>query len=103
MGDDAVAVLKEEQHLGVPIVGRKRPAMAENDRVARAPVLVVDLRAVFGRDRAHCSVFLSLNSIERTLSGIRADLYVSCGTMTGDFLKRPSAFYSLYCLEGKFS
>jgi hypothetical protein len=41
--------------------------MAENDRVARAPVLVVDLRAVFGRDRAHCSVFLSLNSIERTL------------------------------------
>jgi hypothetical protein len=28
--------------------------MAENDRLARAPVLVVDLGAVLRRDRAHC-------------------------------------------------
>ena len=29
MGDDAVAVVQEEQHLGVPVVARKRPAVAE--------------------------------------------------------------------------
>src|SRR4051794_7751725 len=53
MGDDAVAVLEEEQHLVVPIVSRKRPAMAEDDRFARTPVLVEDLRAVARRDRRH--------------------------------------------------
>jgi hypothetical protein len=39
MGDHPVPPLEEEQHLGVPVVGRKRPAMAEDDRLARAPVL----------------------------------------------------------------
>src|SRR4029077_20758797 len=28
MGDDAVAVLAEEQHLGVPVIARQRPAVA---------------------------------------------------------------------------
>ena len=46
VGDDAVAVLEEEQQLGVPIVARKRPAMAEDDRLSRAPILVEDLGAV---------------------------------------------------------
>ena len=27
MGDDAIAVIEEEQHLRVPVVGRQRPAM----------------------------------------------------------------------------
>ena len=53
MGDDPVAVLQEEQHLGVPVVGRQRPAVAEDDRLARAPVLVENLRAVLCRDHAH--------------------------------------------------
>src|SRR3954447_23777041 len=53
VGDDAVAALKEEQHLGVPVVGRERPAMAEDDRFARAPVLVEDLRAVGRGYRGH--------------------------------------------------
>ena len=45
--------VQEKQELGVPIVGRKGPAMAENDRLPRAPILEEDLRA-FGRgDRAH--------------------------------------------------
>jgi hypothetical protein len=35
MSDDAIAVAQEEQHLGVPIVAGKRPAMAEDDRLAR--------------------------------------------------------------------
>ena len=53
VGDDPIAVIEEEQHLGVPVVGRQRPAVAEDDRLARAPVLVEDLRAVRGGDRAH--------------------------------------------------
>ncbi len=53
MGDDAVAVRDEEQHLRVPVVGRERPAMAEHDRLARAPILVEDLDAVFGGDGGH--------------------------------------------------
>ena len=53
MGDDPVAVLEEEQHLGVPVVGGQRPAVAEDDRLARSPVLVEDLRAVCRGDRAH--------------------------------------------------
>ncbi len=56
MGDDAIAVLEEEQHLRVPVVGRQRPAVAEHDGLTRAPVLVEDLDAVLGGDRAHtCS------------------------------------------------
>jgi hypothetical protein len=52
-GDDPVAVPQEEHHLGVPVVGRERPAVAEDNWLARAPVLVEDLRAVGRRDRAH--------------------------------------------------
>ena len=33
VSDDAVAMLEEEQHLGVPIVAREGPAVAENDRL----------------------------------------------------------------------
>ena len=39
-GDHPVTVLQEEQHLGVPVVGRERPAMAEHDRLSRPPILV---------------------------------------------------------------
>src|SRR5438874_3348492 len=53
MGDDAIAVLEEEQHLRVPIIGRQRPAMAEHDGRTFAPILVEDLNAVLGGDRAH--------------------------------------------------
>jgi hypothetical protein len=51
--DDAIALVEEEQHLDIPIVSRKRPAMAEDDRFARTPVLVEDLRPVARRDRRH--------------------------------------------------
>ena len=51
IGDDAKAAIEEEQHLRVPIVGRQRPAMADHDGLAGAPVLVENLGAVFGGDR----------------------------------------------------
>ena len=53
MGDDAIALLQEEEHLGVPVVGAQRPAVMEHDRLALAPVLVEDLGAVFGGDVGH--------------------------------------------------
>src|SRR6201997_2713686 len=39
MGDNAIAVMQEEQQLRVPIIGRQRPAVAAHDRRARTPVL----------------------------------------------------------------
>src|SRR5712691_10872085 len=53
VGYDAIAVLEEEQHLRVPIIGRQRPAVAEHDGLTFAPVLVEDLNAVLRRDSAH--------------------------------------------------
>ena len=50
MGDDAIAVIEEEQHLRVPVIGRQWPAMAEHDRLTFAPVFVVDPRAILGGD-----------------------------------------------------
>ena len=35
MGDDAITVIEEEQHLRVPVIGRQRPAMAEHDGLTR--------------------------------------------------------------------
>ena len=51
--DDPVAVVEEEQHLGVPVVGRQWPAMAEHDRLTGTPVLVEDLESFGGGDCTH--------------------------------------------------
>src|SRR5262249_8598586 len=51
--DDSIAVRAEKEHLVVPGIAAQRPAVAEDDGLAFAPVLVVDLRPVLGRDRAH--------------------------------------------------
>ena len=53
MGDDAIAVVEEEQHLRIPVVGRQRPTMAEDDGLSFAPILIIDLDAVFGFDCTH--------------------------------------------------
>ena len=53
MGDHAKAAVQEEQHLRIPVIGRQRPAMAKNDGLTRAPVLVKDFGAVLGGDRWH--------------------------------------------------
>jgi hypothetical protein len=56
MGDDPIAVVKEEQHLRIPVVRRQGPTVAEHDRLALAPVLVKDLNAVLRFDNAHVSL-----------------------------------------------
>src|SRR5690606_16386805 len=54
VGDHAIAVGGEEQHLRFPAVRVQRPAVAEGDHraVLRAPVLVVQAHAVGGDDVA---------------------------------------------------
>src|SRR6266849_5609196 len=53
VGYDTIALLEEEQHLRVPIIRRQRPAVGENNRLTRSPILVVDLCSIFGRNCRH--------------------------------------------------
>ncbi len=53
VGDAAITVLGEEQHLVLEGVRAQRPAVAEHHGLPLAPVLVIELHAVFGGDRAH--------------------------------------------------
>jgi hypothetical protein len=53
VGDATVAVRGQEEHLVLKRVRGQRPAVAEDDRLPLAPVLVIDLRAVLRLDDAH--------------------------------------------------
>src|SRR2546429_7561913 len=53
MRDHAIAAIHEEHHLPVPVICRQWPAMAEDDGLSLAPVLVEDLNAVLRLDFAH--------------------------------------------------
>ncbi len=53
MGNDPVALAEKEHHLRIPVVRGERPAMAEDDGLSLAPVLVEDLDPVLGGDRGH--------------------------------------------------
>src|SRR5580658_3878223 len=65
VGYDAEAVVEEEHHLSVPIIGGQRPAVAKYDGLTLAPVLVIDLRSIFRCNRRHrYSPFLCLSQPE---------------------------------------
>jgi hypothetical protein len=67
VGNDAIAVGNEEQHLHVPVVRRERPAVVKHNGLGifRAPVLVEDGCAIFGRDCCiESSPFVSLSISE---------------------------------------
>src|SRR5256885_10522571 len=49
--DDAKAFPDKEKHLRIPVVRRKRPTVAEDDRLSAPPVLIIDVDV--------CSVFFS--------------------------------------------
>jgi hypothetical protein len=68
VGNDAIAVGKEEHHLRIPVVGREWPAVAEHDRLPLAPILVEDLNAVFGGDGGHLIVSVAF---ARVCGGVR--------------------------------
>src|SRR5712691_6210001 len=73
VGYDAIAVLEEEQHLRVPIIGRQRPAVAKHDGLTFAPVLVVDLRPIFRRNCRHVMFSFALASLKGS-SGLRSQI-----------------------------
>jgi len=58
VGDDAIAMLAEEQHLSIPVVRGERPAVTEHYRLSLSPVLVVNLRTVFGSNGGHNRLLL---------------------------------------------
>jgi hypothetical protein len=55
VGDDAIAIGKEEQHLRVPVVRRQRPAVVKHNGlgILRAPVFVENRCAILCGDRRH--------------------------------------------------
>ena len=53
MRDAAISARSQKEHLVFKRIRGERPAMAEDHRLPGAPVLVVDLRAVLGCNRAH--------------------------------------------------
>src|SRR4051812_32177265 len=53
VSDDPIALRTEEKHLAVPSVGRKRPAVAEYNRLSSSPVLIKNFRSVFNGDHRH--------------------------------------------------
>jgi hypothetical protein len=65
--DDPVTVTQEEQQLRVPVVRGKRPSMTEDDGLARAPVLVEDLRSVLCGDGACTHGIISSFLLENVL------------------------------------
>jgi hypothetical protein len=62
--NNAIAQLAEMQHLPVPIVRAQRPTVRENDRLPRAPILVVNLCSVLRRNRSHGFASLSLMQMQ---------------------------------------
>src|SRR6266566_6606813 len=91
MGDDAIAVFEEGQHLRVPVIGRQRPAVAEDDGLPFAPIFIVDLRSIFGCDRAHIFALLTVqsrlpcfisdkNQVRRSVSSIQTSIRLAVAT-----------------------
>jgi hypothetical protein len=58
VGDAAVPPRGEKHHLVFPGIRAQRPSVAEDHRLSPAPVLEVDLRVVFRRDRGHTMLSL---------------------------------------------
>src|SRR5262245_50529762 len=52
----AITVTEKEQHLVIPVISGKRPAMAEYNRLTLAPVLVEDFNAVLRFNKTHVTL-----------------------------------------------
>ena len=51
--NDTIAAVEKKQHLRIPVIGRKRPAVTEHDGLTLAPILVKDLNTVLSFDETH--------------------------------------------------
>src|SRR6266550_4425986 len=53
IGDASIAARSEKEHLIFKGICGERPAVTENDGLSFAPIVVIELCAVFGGNRAH--------------------------------------------------
>jgi hypothetical protein len=65
VGDASITIPGKKKHLILKGIGRQRPAMTEDYWLSRAPVVVVNLRSVFCRDRAHFNPFFLVSNTRR--------------------------------------
>src|ERR1700689_4580550 len=72
VSNHSIAALEEKQHLSIPIVRRKRPSVMEHDRLAGAPILVIDLCSVFGFEERKNSSSFCLGGFVGCSSAFRA-------------------------------
>src|SRR5207247_3328772 len=95
-GNDAETFADEKKHLRVPVVGRQRPTMAEDDGLSFAPVFIinVDVSSVFFPCgyvwhcsspfllMAHCRPrFISdSNQVRRSVSSIQTSIRLAVAT-----------------------
>src|SRR6266550_3036236 len=88
MGYDAIAVIEEEQHLRIPVIGRQRPTMTKDNRLSFAPVLVIDIdvsSVFFSYGYVWHSSFLCM-FVDDPLSGrILSQLGIKCGFLIAQF------------------
>src|SRR5436305_7430996 len=88
MGYDAIAVIEEEQHLRIPVIGRQRPTMTKDNMLPFAPVLVIDVdvsSVFFSYGYVWHSSFLCM-FVDDLLSGrILSQLGIKCGFLIDQF------------------
>jgi hypothetical protein len=71
MRDAAVTARGQKEHLVLKCVRAQRPPVAEDDGLSRAPVIEINLRPVFCRDRAHAFVpFILVWLLARDAEGV---------------------------------
>src|SRR5580658_93085 len=95
--DNPIALAEEKQHLVVPVVGRERPAVAEYDGLALAPVFVENLRAVFGGDGGHDT---SPGLLRFDAGRLQSRRFQSCARRT-TLQQSPNERFSKTCTIGR--
>src|SRR5450830_674769 len=96
MGDAPIAAGGQEHHLSLPTIRTEGPAVAEHHRLSCAPVLVIDLRTVFRRDRAHVCLRFSRSGDwpDRPLGAIRTSNRPLNTNASGSTLSFPLKAYT---------
>src|SRR5579864_1862432 len=84
VSDHAIALIEEEHHLVVPIIGRERPAVAENDGLTFAPVLIINFDSVFRCNRGHMTSLSGCKSVGRHYARIARIFCERAMTSAGD-------------------
>src|SRR5262245_16696457 len=108
MGDATVPARGQKEHLVLEGIGAERPAVTEDDRLPVAPILVVDLRAVFGDYRRHitlppeqvCRVALHYTPHVSLRSKARANFAVNGSRERSPSLRDIAGHSSLRALSG---